>query len=169
MSQTEFKNGLAHAPEGDPHIVILGTLPGDESIRSGKYYEDERNDFWKILDGIWEGINSPSYKIKMETLQKNHIILWDVLKSAEREGSGDRAIINPTPNNFNDLFSKYKNINLIIFNGKSPYKWMKKRQIRELLDYNPKKVRTLPSSSRSNTHKTLKEKTEEWKKELKDF
>jgi double-stranded uracil-DNA glycosylase len=50
-------------------------------------------------------------------LQRNRIALWDVLESAERIGSPDSAIRNPTANSFEKLFDLFRDIKTIAFNG----------------------------------------------------
>ncbi|WP_338067626.1 uracil-DNA glycosylase family protein [Algoriella xinjiangensis] len=36
----------------EPRILILGSLPGDLSIKKNQYYAHPQNRFWKILEII---------------------------------------------------------------------------------------------------------------------
>ena len=35
-------------------IVIVGTVPGNTSLKNGYYYLDPRNSFWEILDYVFD-------------------------------------------------------------------------------------------------------------------
>jgi len=33
-------------------VLVLGTLPGEESIRRGEYYANPRNAFWRSVESL---------------------------------------------------------------------------------------------------------------------
>ena len=73
-------------------ILILGSLPGEESLKQAQYYAHPRNAFWKIMFTVFNEAYSEDYSVKCELLLKNHIALWDMVHSGNREGSLDSDI-----------------------------------------------------------------------------
>ena len=113
---TDFKSGLEPWVGGEPKVLILGSLPGDESIKQQAYYANKRNAFWKIMRAL--------YNNNTETDNKKFIIscgiaLWDCVHSAIRKGSLDSAIKDDSvvANDIRGLIAKYPTINTIILNG----------------------------------------------------
>ena len=50
MRNKILKSGLLPLVGENPKLLILGSLPGDESIKQQKYYSNPRNQFWKIIN-----------------------------------------------------------------------------------------------------------------------
>jgi len=107
-------------------ILILGSLPGVKSLRENEYYAHPQNRFWRIMFTIYDTAYSVDYKSRCSLLLTHKIALWDVLKSADREGSSDSSIKNQTPNNIPELLACYPNICFIIFNGSFSLRSFKK-------------------------------------------
>jgi TDG/mug DNA glycosylase family protein len=147
-------------------VLILGTMPGPESLRKKQYYANPRNQFWKIIYRILDEREEPpsDYEERIEFLKMNGIALWDVLKSCEREGASDSKIRNGKPNNFKSLLREYPNLQRIFFNGRDARELFKKVNVLNpnLIDSTP-----LPSTSRANMN-AVAEKIEAWRK-IKDF
>ena len=105
--------------------MILGTLPGPESLRLGQYYAYTNNQFWMILYDVF-GESEPavavSYPEKLSLLHKYGIALWDVFYSAERQGALDADIRNEVPNDIPGLINSYPNITRILLNGRKAEK-----------------------------------------------
>ena len=99
-------------------ILILGTMPGAESLIKQEYYAFERNQFWRIIFSIFGKEIADNYESKKVVLLNNNIAIWDVLASCDRENSSDSNIRNAVVNDFRGLFSKYSNLKNIYFNGK---------------------------------------------------
>ena len=87
-----MKTGLAPIAGKSSRLLILGSLPGDESIRRQQYYAHPRNHFWPIMAGLLGEELPEDYEKKKAMLLRHGIALWDVLFSAEREGSLDTNI-----------------------------------------------------------------------------
>lgn len=101
----------------DARVLILGSMPGEVSLRAGEYYAHPRNAFWRIMgDLVGAGPDKP-YVERVTTLQANGIALWDVLKSCVREGSLDTSITQETPNDFGAFFAAHSGIARIALNG----------------------------------------------------
>ena len=112
-----MKNGLSPLVGENPRILILGSLPGDESIRLQQYYANPKNLFWQIMEGIFEEPVSTTYPERCAFLAKHHIALWDILSSADREGSVDAHIKNPLPNDIIGFLNEHPSIQVIAMNG----------------------------------------------------
>lgn len=150
------KEGLKPILNKNIKILILGSLPSDESIKQQKYYAKSSNDFWKLISKVLN-INfvNMDYRNKIETLLNNNIGLWDVFKESIRKGSLDSEIKSEELNNFSSLKELCPNLKLICFNGK---KAGEHKEIFEK-DY---LIKLLPSSSGANRKDNIK-RIKEWK------
>lgn len=130
-------------------ILILGSLPGDESLRLGRYYSNPRNEFWRILAMIYGDDIPDEYEDRVTFLLARGLALWDVLQAARREGSLDSAIRDETPHDFGAFFSKYPGIVAIAFNGTKAEQLFRRHVIRKQGVALPESLRTevLPSTS----------------------
>ena len=110
--------GFPPIARSDARILILGSLPGERSIREQQYYAHPQNAFWKIMEALY-GIKG-EYGARAAHLCDKHIALWDVLHSSVRPGSMDADIRADTarPNDFADFFARHGDVELIAFNGR---------------------------------------------------
>lgn len=106
-------------------VLILGTMPGAQSLKKQEYYGNRNNAFWRIMFTIFNEELTEDYNEKKAFLLRQHIALWDVLKACDREGSGDAEIENPVPNDFAGFLKKYPGIRCIYFNGGNAEKFFK--------------------------------------------
>ena len=141
-------------------VIILGTMPGSESLRRQQYYANPRNQFWRIIYSIFDSEQGLSYDEKVAFLKRNRIALWDVLETCEREGSLDSAIIQEVANDLDSLIKQFPGINHIFFNGKKAGKLFDKLRKNGTLVTMPCKV--LPSTSPAYTI-SIESKISEWK------
>ena len=139
-------------------ILILGTMPGEMSLKLNQYYGHGGNHFWKILFDLFKELFSRDYKKRIELALKNNIAIWDVLKACIREGSSDTAIEEEVPNNFHEIFKASPKIQQIFFNGKKAHSYFQ-QYIKNCTITNQI---ILPSISSANTWKTYSEKIKEW-------
>jgi hypoxanthine-DNA glycosylase len=140
-------------------ILILGTMPGVESLKKQEYYSHPRNIFWKL---IAEVIGEPApidYKERKQYLLKNGIALWDMCKVCIRSGSLDNNAADEEPNNIPSFVAEHSHIKLIGCNGKAAYEMFQK-YVDVIAGI---KVVKLPSSSPTNTTITWEEKLKFWK------
>lgn len=107
-------------------VLVLGTMPGQESLRQRKYYANPNNQFWKIIHDTFGCIPELEYEEKVNFLLARRIALWDVLDSCLREGALDINITEGKPNDIACFLDKYPNIEYIFFNGTSAQKLFKK-------------------------------------------
>jgi TDG/mug DNA glycosylase family protein len=148
-------------------IVILGTLPGEESLSVRQYYGDSSNAFWYIIQQLFGIARGLSYDEIRQSLIKNRIAVWDVLQRAQRSGSQDSKIIAGTEvaNDFAAFFSAYPSIKGVFFNGGKPKKYFHKLVIPVLqMEAGfPRLNPALQSTSGVNTHHTAEKKVELWR------
>lgn len=112
--------------DSNAKILILGTMPGTQSLALSEYYGNRRNHFWQLLFTLCNEPYTTDYQTKKNLLLKNHIALWDVLQACEREGSLDSAILKEVPNDFKDFLKSHPQITRIFFNGQQAAKFFKK-------------------------------------------
>lgn len=148
----------AYVP-ASPRILILGTMPGKESLRLQQYYANRSNRFWKIIAKAADKPLPEDYSKRLKLLDQLHIALWDVYASAERKGSLDSNIKNGEQNDVQSLINSNPSIKKILFNGEKAYK--------KALDYGCLNVE-MPSTSSANTHLTQEELFSIWVKEIKE-
>lgn len=150
------KQGFPAVIDENTEILILGSLPGDVSIRKHQYYGHPGNDFWRLIGSIigkdFQGMN---YQNRLETLKRNKIGLWDVFKAGKREGSEDAKIKDEEINQFSMLKEISPNLKLVLFNGKKSGEY---EPILKAMGYETK---VLPSSSGAN-RRSLKNRKAEW-------
>ena len=140
-------------------ILILGTLPGPESLRLGQYYANPNNQFWKIIYSVFGEMKvDSSYLDKLSFLLEHNIALWDVFHSAERKGALDADIKNETPNDISKLIQKYPCIKRVLLNGKKAEKSFPLYFPNVNID-----AVYVPSTSPAYAKKPLDEKARDWK------
>lgn len=120
---TGFKPLLGEAPR----VLILGTLPSVQSLKTQQYYGNPRNAFWWIMSRLCQFDMAEPYSERVKHILHNHIAVWDVIASCHRPGSLDSKIAKDTvtPNNFLGMLALYPSIRLIAFNGQAAEKLFK--------------------------------------------
>jgi hypoxanthine-DNA glycosylase len=101
----------------DPLVLVLGTLPGEESLRRVEYYAHPRNLFWPIVFALFGETPPADYLARLEFVTARRIALWDVCAMAERRASLDSEIKRETPNPLHDLLDAHPDIRTVVFNG----------------------------------------------------
>lgn len=107
-------------------VLILGSMPGVESLRLQQYYANPRNQFWKMLYETFDTQISQDYDERVLFIKSNKIAVWDVIGSCYRDGSLDSNIREEKANDFSDLFKAYPEIKTVLFNGGKAYQTYKK-------------------------------------------
>lgn len=100
--------------------MILGSLPGDASLRASQYYAHPQNAFWRLVGGaIGVDLAALPYETRLEALKAADIGLWDVIASAARSGSLDAAIRRPEQADLKALIAGLPHLRAVAFNGKT--------------------------------------------------
>ena len=139
-------------------VLLLGTMPGEQSLKLQQYYGHKGNQFWKIMFNLFKQPLRDSYESKRQLLLTNSIALWDVLQNCEREGSSDTNIKNEVANDFAGFYEKHPSVKHVFFtSGKAETFYDTYVGRNKSVTYH-----NLPSPSSANTWKTFDEKLNEW-------
>ena len=158
-----MKNCKSFKPSIDNNskILILGSMPGVKSLEEQQYYAYPQNRFWKVMGSLCNEpkLSELNYDLKLHTLLKNNIALWDTIKTCKREGSLDSDIQNEKPNDIRTLLKKYPNIKTICLNGNKSFDAFKKYFPDLFEKYNCCKM---PSTSPANARFSLDKLVMNW-------
>lgn len=170
MCENNQKKSLKPIINKNSKILILGSMAGDKSLETGEYYSNKANHFWEILKKIFDNnCKLETYNSKLEFLNKYNIALWDIYKQIEREGSKDKNITSTEFNDLKNLLIEYKNIKIILLNGKETEKafskYLEENDIEKFLCENDIKYYYVLSSSGANA-KNIDLKVENWKNNM---
>jgi hypoxanthine-DNA glycosylase len=98
-------------------VLVLGTLPGEESLRRREYYAHPRNLFWPIVFALFDASPATDYAERLAFVAAHRIALWDVCEIGEREASADATIRRERPNAIDRLLDAHPLIRAVAFNG----------------------------------------------------
>ena len=112
------KRGFEPVVDANTRLLILGSLPGDASLKARQYYGHPRNAFWRLIGGVVGGdLAELTYQERLAGLNAAGVGLWDVIASAERPGSLDAAIRSPEAADLRGLAGNLPNLRAVAFNG----------------------------------------------------
>jgi hypoxanthine-DNA glycosylase len=150
--------GLAPVIAQDTRILILGSFPGEASLRAQQYYAHPRNQFWKLVGAlVGENLYDLPYDERLPRLLAHRFGLWDVLAACEREGSLDSAIRKPAANDFDRLRHLCPALETVGFNGQASGKFAP-----QFAEAGYRTV-VLPSSSPAHMALSFEQKLERWR------
>jgi double-stranded uracil-DNA glycosylase len=98
-------------------VLVLGTLPGEESLRRREYYAHPRNLFWPIVFALFDASPATDYAERLAFVAAHRIALWDVCEIGERDASADATIRRERPNAIDRLLDMHSLIRAVAFNG----------------------------------------------------
>lgn len=148
----------------DARLLVLGSVPGEESIKQHRYYGHGRNAFWPLMERLLGDGSSLNYHARLELLMDSGIALWDVLASATRDGSLDSAIIagSEVPNDIPAFLDSHPNITHIFFNGAKAADSFQKHTGKRIAPGRVRLVR-LPSTSPAYASMNFDAKLQAWR------
>jgi double-stranded uracil-DNA glycosylase len=114
---TPAKRSFPPIVDGRARVLVLGTLPGEESLRRQEYYAHPRNLFWPILFALFDAAPAVDYRAKLGFAMAQQVALWDVCAVGEREASADATIRREQPNAIDQLLDTHPLIRGVAFNG----------------------------------------------------
>lgn len=117
--QSTLAHGFPALAAASAHTLILGSMPGQASLRAQRYYAHPRNAFWPILRQLLGVPEAADYATASAALVAQGYALWDVLARCERPGSLDADIraASVAANDFPAFFAAHPGIVRVCFNG----------------------------------------------------
>jgi hypoxanthine-DNA glycosylase len=116
-SAAPAKRSFPPVVDAQARVLVLGTLPGEESLRRGEYYAHPRNLFWPIIFALFDEPPALNYAERLAFLTARRIAVWDVCELGEREASADSTIRMELPNAIGRLLDEHPLIRAVGFNG----------------------------------------------------
>jgi len=162
-SSLALKQGFPPVADAAAQVLILGSMPGEASLRAGQYYANDRNVFWRIMGDLIGAGPALSYEQRLEKLQAAGIALWDVIAACERYGSLDSDIVNSSirENDFSAFFAAHRSIRQVFFNGAAAETTFR-RQVLPGLAGIDLQLQRLPSTSPAHAARGYAEKLAAW-------
>ena len=148
-------------------VLVLGSMPGEASLRAGQYYAHRQNHFWRILGELAGAGPALAYEARLRRLKRSRIALWDVLRSCRRESSLDSAIERNSaqPNDFAAFFASHPRLTHVLFNGAAAETFFHRHMCATL----PTRLiyyERLPSTSPAHAGMPFAEKLKRWRTAL---
>jgi len=115
---TALKSSFAPVTDARTRLLVLGSLPGEVSLRQAQYYAHPQNQFWRLMgEVVGADLVSARYESRLAMLRSAGVGLWDVVRTARRAGSLDTAIRDHQPNALAELAAALPALRAIAFNG----------------------------------------------------
>lgn len=140
-------------------ILILGSFPSVRSREQMFFYGHPQNRFWKVIAAVLDENVPETIPEKRELLIRNHIALWDVIRSCDIKGSSDASISGVVPNDLSPIVDAAP-IRKIIVNGKTAQKYYRKYTKPHI----GIEAVCMPSTSPANAAWSLERLIGEWRK-----
>jgi hypoxanthine-DNA glycosylase len=158
LSEEAAKRSFPPIVDARARVLVLGTLPGEESLRRREYYAHPRNLFWPIVHALFGATPAPVYEDRVAFVLSREIALWDVCASAQRRASADTDIRAEVPNAIDDLLRRYPLIRAVAFNGGTA-----RRLYDRHFERHPERLYlALPSTSPAHARLGFAEKLAQW-------
>ena len=149
----------------DSRVLVLGTIPGRQSLARGQYYANRQNAFWFIMEQLFETKPSLDYEARTAMLKAAGVAIWDVLFTAERDRSIDSAIVagSEIANDFSAFFALHDQIRAVFFNGARAEALFRRLALPGLPQVRSLPLLRLPSTSPANARLTRNDKLDAWR------
>lgn len=163
MDASQALTGLPPVVAPGARVLILGSMPGAESLRRSEYYAHPRNMFWDLIEHCFGIERAMPYPQRVRKLTRCGVALWDVAARCRRRGSLDSRIENDTviPNDFVQLFREYPTIEAVCLNGQKAAA-LYRRLVLPCESTGRCAYHTLPSTSPANASVSTAEKRRCW-------
>jgi len=142
------KRSFGPVADARTRLLVLGSLPGEESLQRAQYYANPRNHFWRLMSDVTgNDLVSLGYQDRLDRLLRARVGLWDSVGSATRTGSLDGNIRLHSANALQTLAENLPELRAIAFNGGTAARI----GMKELGEDPPWTLLPLPSSSPAYT------------------
>lgn len=152
-----IKHPIPPLYDENSRVLILGSFPSVKSREAQFFYGHPQNRFWKVTSAVFDEPVPQNVPEKRDFLLRNHIALWDVIKSCDIEGSADSTIKNVTPNDLGVILRE-ADIKEIFVNGKTAEKYYNK-YTRDMIG---RSAICLPSTSPANAAWSVEKLIKTW-------
>ncbi len=152
--------GFAPIATPTARVLILGSMPGQESLRQAQYYAHPRNAFWPIMEALFGIPATLPYAQRTVQLAQCGVAVWDVCAAAYRPGSLDTDIRSDSvvSNDFSEFFQLHPQIQRVCFNGAKAAQLYRKHVKCDL----PLEYCALPSTSPTHASLSFDQKLALW-------
>ena len=117
---TKAAHGFPPVIDAGVETLILGSFPSVASLGKAQYYGHPQNNFWRLVGAVIdEPLPEMAYELRLRTLIRHRLGLWDIIGKCVRPGSLDSNIRNARHNDFGRVTRVAKNLRRVCFNGKT--------------------------------------------------
>jgi double-stranded uracil-DNA glycosylase len=114
----DLKHSFPPVADERTRLLVLGSLPGEESLARRQYYANPRNQFWRLTGAVvGADLAGLDYSERLRALLDAGIGLWDAIGSATRNGSLDGNIRGHSANDLASLAAGLPALRAVAFNG----------------------------------------------------
>lgn len=152
-----IKHPIPPLYDKNSRVLILGSFPSVKSREAQFFYGHPQNRFWKVTSAVFNEPVPQNVPEKRDFLLRNHVALWDVIRSCDIQGSADSTIKNVTPNDLSVILRE-ADIKEIFVNGKTAEKYYNK-YTKDLIK---RSAICLPSTSPANAAWSVEKLIEAW-------
>lgn len=116
------KSSFRAVVDARTRVVVFGSLPGEVSLKQGRYYAKPSNQFWRLIGAvIGADVQTMKYDARLAALLSAGVGLWDVIGKARRKGSLDADIKGASNNPLPEFKDEHPSIRAFAFNGGKAY------------------------------------------------
>lgn len=155
--------------DADARILILGSMPGPDSLRMKQYYAHRANRFWLICGELFDAGPLLPYEERLARLKHHQVALWDVIHRCSRRGALDTAIVESSiiANDFASFYAGHPAIRRVYFNGSKAESAYRRYVLPKLpANFGNLIYERLPSTSPANASVRPAEKLKAWRRLL---
>ncbi|MGN0822504.1 MAG: DNA-deoxyinosine glycosylase [Candidatus Gallimonas sp.] len=117
--------GFAPVCDEKSRVLILGSFPSVGSRKTGFYYGNPQNRFWRTVCGFFGEEIPATTEDKRAFLLRRRIALWDVIEECDVEGSSDASIRGERAANVPALMARC-GFRAVLCNGSKAYELLRR-------------------------------------------